>query len=123
MMKGGSHMKTDKNTERRITEMLAQMTVEEKIGQMMNVTPAIESLGIPTYDWWNEALHGVARSRFFSPCAGRADGGNSRRCGQNADEDSADFRNRRDSRSFAFKRCGDFSVTACGGLLVESSAC
>ena len=28
----------------------------------MNVTPAIERLGIPTYDWWNEALHGVARA-------------------------------------------------------------
>lgn len=38
MMKGGSHMKTDKNTERRITEMLAQMTVEEKIGQMQQIS-------------------------------------------------------------------------------------
>jgi glucosidase (fragment) len=38
MMKGGSHMKTDKNTERRITEMLAQMTVEEKVGQMQQIS-------------------------------------------------------------------------------------
>lgn len=38
MMKGGSHMKTDKNTERRITEMLAQMTIEEKIGQMQQIS-------------------------------------------------------------------------------------
>ena len=38
------------------------MTLEEKISQMMDVAPAIERLGIPEYNWWNEALHGVARS-------------------------------------------------------------
>jgi len=36
--------------------------LEEKVSQMMNQTPAIERLGIPEYDWWNEALHGVARA-------------------------------------------------------------
>ncbi len=48
--------------EERIDDLLSRLTPEEKIGQMMNVTPAIERLGIPTYDWWNEALHGVARA-------------------------------------------------------------
>jgi beta-glucosidase len=38
------------------------MTTEEKIGQMMNAAPAIERLGIPAYEWWNECLHGVGRA-------------------------------------------------------------
>ena len=48
--------------EERIDNLLSLLTPEEKIGQMMNQTPAIERLGIPEYDWWNEALHGVARA-------------------------------------------------------------
>lgn len=48
--------------EERVNDLLSRLTPEEKVGQMMNVTPAIERLGIPTYDWWNEALHGVARA-------------------------------------------------------------
>lgn len=38
------------------------MTREEKVSQLMNATPGIPRLGIPPYDYWNEALHGVARS-------------------------------------------------------------
>ena len=52
--------------EERIDDLLSRLTPEEKIGQMMNVTPAIERLGIPTYDWWNEALHGVPDVRPYS---------------------------------------------------------
>ena len=48
--------------EERIEDLLSRLTPEEKVAQMMNVTPAIERLGIPPYDWWNEALHGVARA-------------------------------------------------------------
>ena len=48
--------------ERRADALLAQMTLDEKIGQMMNDAPAIERLGIPAYNWWSEALHGVARA-------------------------------------------------------------
>lgn len=43
-------------------ELVAQMTLEEKISQMVNNAPAIERLGIKSYNWWNEALHGVARA-------------------------------------------------------------
>jgi beta-glucosidase len=40
------------------------MTLEEKVLQMQNAAPAIERLGISAYDWWNEALHGVARAGY-----------------------------------------------------------
>ena len=47
---------------RKAAEIISQMTLEEKIGMMMNSTPGVERLGIKPYDWWNEALHGVARN-------------------------------------------------------------
>ena len=40
-------------------ELVAQMTLEEKVSQMRYDAPAIERLGIPAYNWWNECLHGV----------------------------------------------------------------
>lgn len=46
----------------RAKELVAQMTLEEKVGQTLNWAPAIERLGIKAYNWWNEALHGVARA-------------------------------------------------------------
>ena len=50
--------------EQRLNDLISQMTVEEKISQLMSDAPAIERLGIPKYDWWNESLHGVARSGY-----------------------------------------------------------
>ena len=50
--------------EARADDLLSRMTLEEKVSQMMNGAPAIERLGIPAYDWWNEALHGVARAGY-----------------------------------------------------------
>jgi beta-glucosidase len=38
------------------------MTLAEKVSQMVYDAPAIERLGIPAYNWWNECLHGVARA-------------------------------------------------------------
>ena len=38
------------------------MTLDEKVSQMNDVAAAIPRLGVPEYNWWNEALHGVARS-------------------------------------------------------------
>ncbi|MDO4838363.1 MAG: glycoside hydrolase family 3 C-terminal domain-containing protein [Clostridia bacterium] len=42
--------------------LVAQMTLEEKAAQLRYEAPAIPRLGIPEYNWWNEALHGVARA-------------------------------------------------------------
>ena len=50
--------------EARVDDLVSRMTLEEKVSQMMNASPAIERLGIPQYDWWNEALHGVARAGY-----------------------------------------------------------
>lgn len=46
----------------RVNDLVSQMTIKEKVSQMGNESPAIERLGIPAYNWWNEALHGVARA-------------------------------------------------------------
>ncbi|HZS53084.1 MAG TPA: glycoside hydrolase family 3 C-terminal domain-containing protein [Bryobacteraceae bacterium] len=46
----------------RAADLVSHMTLDEKVGQMMNSAPAIPRLGVPAYDWWNEALHGVARA-------------------------------------------------------------
>jgi beta-glucosidase len=48
--------------EKRVDDLLSRMTIEEKISQMMNDSPAIERLGIPAYNWRNECLHGVAQA-------------------------------------------------------------
>lgn len=48
--------------EQRAAELVARMTLGEKVLQMQNAAPAIPRLGVPEYDWWNEALHGVARA-------------------------------------------------------------
>lgn len=46
----------------RVESLIQQMTLEEKVSQMVYNSPAIARLNIPTYNWWNESLHGVARS-------------------------------------------------------------
>jgi beta-glucosidase len=53
---------TAETFDQRAKELVSRMTLEEKVSQMKDVAPAIERLGIPAYNWWNEALHGVARS-------------------------------------------------------------
>lgn len=45
----------------RARELVSKMTIEEKMAQMRYDAPAIERLGVPAYNWWNECLHGVAR--------------------------------------------------------------
>lgn len=48
--------------QKRAKELVEKMTIEEKASQLKYDAPAIKSLGIPAYNWWNEALHGVARA-------------------------------------------------------------
>jgi beta-glucosidase len=48
--------------DKRVDDLLSRMTLEEKISQMMNDSPAIDRLSVPAYNWWNESLHGVARA-------------------------------------------------------------
>ena len=48
--------------EERAKDLVSRMTLEEKVTQMLHAAPAIPRLGIPAYNWWNEALHGVARA-------------------------------------------------------------
>ena len=46
----------------RAADLVSRMTLDEKVSQMLDDAPAIPRLGIPAYNWWNEALHGVARA-------------------------------------------------------------
>ena len=48
----------------RADDLLSRLTLEEKAKLMMDSSPAIERLGIPQFQWWNEALHGVGRNGF-----------------------------------------------------------
>ncbi|HYF70563.1 MAG TPA: glycoside hydrolase family 3 C-terminal domain-containing protein [Ohtaekwangia sp.] len=50
--------------EERVNDLVSRLTLEEKVAQMLNSAPAIPRLGIPSYDWWNEVLHGVARTPY-----------------------------------------------------------
>jgi len=48
--------------EERVNDLVSRMTMDEKISQMMNSADTIARLGIPSYQWWNEGLHGVGRA-------------------------------------------------------------
>ena len=52
-----------KETREYAKQLVSQMTLEEKMSQMVYQSPAIERLGIPAYNWWNEGLHGPPLSR------------------------------------------------------------
>ena len=46
----------------RADDLLSRLTLDEKVSLMMNNSPAIERLGVPQFNWWNEALHGIGRN-------------------------------------------------------------
>ncbi len=46
----------------RVTDLISRLTLAEKISQLMHDSPAIERLGVPAYNWWNEACHGIGRN-------------------------------------------------------------
>ena len=55
-------MNPDLPVSTRVNDLVSRLTLEEKIQQMQHTAPAIERLGVPQYNWWNECLHGVARN-------------------------------------------------------------
>ena len=56
------YQNTSLTADERATDLLQRLTLEEKVSLMQNNSPAIPRLGIRPYEWWNEALHGVARA-------------------------------------------------------------
>jgi beta-glucosidase len=56
------YLNPDLPAEARASDVISRFTLSEKVGQMQNEAPAIPRLSIPAYDWWSEALHGVARA-------------------------------------------------------------
>ena len=69
------YLDTSRSITERVQDLISRLTLQEKIGQMCNVTEAIPRLNIPAYDYWSEALHGVAgngRATVFPQAIGMA---------------------------------------------------
>ena len=56
------YLDPERPTAERVADLVGRMTIEEKLGQLVFNAPAIARLGIPAYNWWGEALHGIARN-------------------------------------------------------------
>jgi beta-glucosidase len=52
------------STEDRVADLVSRMSLQEKADQLLYTAPAIPRFGVPAYNWWNEALHGVARAGY-----------------------------------------------------------
>ncbi len=52
------------SNQQRVDDLVSRMTLDEKVAQLINTTPAIPRLNIPAYDYWSEGLHGIARSGY-----------------------------------------------------------
>ncbi|MBQ6676371.1 MAG: glycoside hydrolase family 3 C-terminal domain-containing protein [Ruminococcus sp.] len=97
------------NARRRAQALVAKMTVEEAASQLRYDSPAIERLGIPAYNWWNEALHGLARngiSTVFPQAIALAAGFDSELAFEVADITSTETR----AKYNAFSRLGDRDI-------------
>ena len=58
-----AYLNTSLSPQQRATDLVHRMTVEEKVSQLVNQSRAIPRLNVPDYDWWSEALHGVANTK------------------------------------------------------------
>jgi beta-glucosidase len=58
------YQNTNLTTEERVNDLVSRMTLQEKADQLLYTAPSISRLGVPAYNWWNEALHGVARAGY-----------------------------------------------------------
>ncbi len=58
------YQNTQLSFEERVDDLVGRLTLTEKVSQMLNAAPAIPRLDIPAHDWWNEVLHGVARTSY-----------------------------------------------------------
>ena len=61
---GPAYLNTELPFGDRVSDLVSLMTVEEKAAQLLYTAPAIPRLGVPEYNWWGEALHGVARAGY-----------------------------------------------------------
>ena len=68
-----AYLDPDHAFEERAADLVARMTLEEKVAQMQNAAPAIPRLGVPAYDWWNEACT-ASRARDRRRCSRRRSG-------------------------------------------------
>src|SRR6266496_2712653 len=52
----------ERSLSHRIDDLVGRLTLPEKINQLLHENNAVERLGVPAYNWWNEACHGVGRN-------------------------------------------------------------
>ena len=106
--KQGDYLNPDLPIEKRVDDLVSRMTLEEKVSQMIDVADDISRLQIPEYNWWNEALHGVARAgvaTVFPQAIGLAATWNTELMYQIADVISTEAR----AKHHEFARNNDFS--------------
>lgn len=104
--------------EQRAAQLVSQMTLEEKAAQIQHRAPAIPRLGVPAYNWWNEGLHGVARTgeaTVFPQAIGMAASWDPQLIHEIADATATEFR-----AKYIARRRPDGSIAGGPGLTVWS---
>ena len=92
---GPAYKNTELSFDERAHDLVRHMTLEEKVSQLGHTADAVERLGIPEYNWWNEGLHGVARAgvaTVFPQTIGMAATFDDRLLRRDADAISTEFR-------------------------------
>jgi len=62
MAKPLPYLDPDLSVEQRVADLVGRLRLEEKVGLMLHESAPVERLGVPAYNWWNEACHGVGRN-------------------------------------------------------------